>query len=132
MPKRWARPSGPALVASPSNPQAVSTEGFDPPRDFVPAELTGKPRNMPKRERQELDAMLHAARRYMKELTPFRKQMLLGAFADVSPINCSWQHYGLAKIFVYELDAIATEAGTAATENTDAVHEGAGPQDIAQ
>ena len=41
---------------------------------------------------------------------------------------CAIRASSLAAIF----DAIATEAGTAATENTDAVHEGAGPQDIAQ
>ena len=120
------RTRNPREPSPPSCTAGLGPTGFDPARDFRPNSYADKPRHMPKRERHELNALVTAIRDHMAGLTDYRKGVLLGGFRKVSPINCSWQHYGLAELFVYELAAIVTEARRAETENTGSVHEGAG------
>jgi len=79
---------------------------------------------MPKAERRELDALVNAARMHIDGLTNWRREKLFKAFLSVSPINCSWQHYGLAELFVWET-ASAIEARRVETEGLDAKHESA-------
>ena len=99
--------------ADASSQQAVSTEGFDPAR-FRPNDYDGKPRHMPKVERRELDALVKAVCEHMDGLTDWRLGKLMSGFMSVSPINCSWQHFGLAELFVCEA-ASAIEARSGET-----------------
>lgn len=124
-------PSGQALVASDGAASVSTLSGFDPSR-FKPSSYEGKPRHLSKEHRRELEALLEAARTHIEGLAELRLRTLFDAFLSVSPINCSWQHYGLAELFIWEVAAIATEAQRAETVQQDSVHEGAGPKDIAQ
>jgi hypothetical protein len=107
--------------------QDTNMRTLDVPIEPLPETL----RHLPKAERRELDALLKAAQAHIDGLTPYRQKVLFKAARSVSPVNCGWQHYDLAKIFVYRLIAIATEARRAETAQTGSVHEGVDPKGIA-
>jgi hypothetical protein len=96
----------------------VNEGGFDPAR-WRPDSYEGKPRQQPKEHRDELNALLKVVQVYTEALPENRLAALFEAFKTVSPINCSWQHYALAKAFIYDT-AAEIEARAKATPNLGA------------
>lgn len=104
----------------------LGPSGFDP-GEFKPDSYDRKPRHMPKAERKELNALVEAARDHLKGLTPYRRRTLLRGFLSVSQVNCSWQHFGLAEMFVYELGALVNEDLARIEAGTDETPQAAQP-----
>jgi hypothetical protein len=109
-------------------------------QDFQPESYEGKPRHIPKPERELLRSFIEPCYDRIEAMTLDERAVLISACMNVSPINCGWDEYAAAKLlvntaifdqtvaFAEARAASAIEAGTAETVQQGSVHESAVPQ----
>lgn len=132
-------------LSSPIEPASGFTpSGFDPSRDELPTDLDrarceGKPRHLPRAEKDVLESFVSDIEARLKAMPDAELHSVVTGCLNVSPINCWWWTYAFADI-IYPFaaeeverrrdsdgSAEGGETGTGSTEGNSA-----GPQDIAQ
>lgn len=125
-------PDGTGL--SQAEPEEVSALRASIPSAFKPASYEGKPRSLPKPDKQLLGSFFDPLVARLKAMPPQELFAFIGACRRVSPINCRWSDYAIAKLLhdIASHAASAIEARSDETRSGSAVGESAGPKGDAQ
>ena len=106
---------------------------------FEPNRYEGKPRWLPKNEKRLLQALILAVEDRMALMSDPERIKLLRGCLNVSPINCAWDEYAIAKIIYDRLshdianrDSDESPKGGDGEAGSVACDDSAGPKDIAQ
>lgn len=79
------------------------------PSAFTPASYEGKPRHLPKPEKRLLASFFEPMIERLKAMQDPELALFLRACAKVSPINCGWADYAIAKLLFDAARHIAKE-----------------------
>ena len=113
-----ALPADRALVSDQAAARLAPT-GFDPSR------YEGKPRHLPKAKRRLLRALVDAVEERMSLMSERERTDLLRACLEVSPINCAWDEYAMARLVWPSLSHNAQAIEVRRAETQGSVHESA-------